>query len=267
MRQAGDTNGPPPQGTGAFVAGHPGHELRVHYWLERTRPVVFVLTDGSGHGLAGRIGSTSRVLQAAGATPGSIYGRLADRDVYEALVRRDTSLWIAFAIELSDALLRERVAYLVADAAEGFNPTHDLCRYITDAAAARVTKLTGLVLPRYEFDLDAAADADADEAIAFRLALDQPALERKLSAGLGYPEMRDEVEQLLRRFGREAFAVEAFRPATSGQVRWTGERAAAYERYGRDRIARGFYQTLITYETHLAPVQDALAAVSEVTET
>ena len=33
----------------ALVIAHPGHELRIHHWLERARPVTFVLTDGSGH--------------------------------------------------------------------------------------------------------------------------------------------------------------------------------------------------------------------------
>src|SRR5207302_1404403 len=32
--------------TSALLVAHPGHELRVHGWLERERPLVFVLTDG-----------------------------------------------------------------------------------------------------------------------------------------------------------------------------------------------------------------------------
>ena len=244
------------------MAGHAGHELRVHHWLEQVRPVVYVLTDGSGHGDAGRLASTSRTLARAGATPGSIFGRLTDRQVYDLLVRREVGFWGTLAIELAEALQRHEVDYLVADAAEGFNPTHDLCRYITDAAAARLARQTGGSLPVYEFDLDAAPDADAATAVAFRLDLDEAALERKVSAGLGYAEMRGEVEHLLARFGRAAFAVEAFRPATSGRVRWTPDRPAEYERHGRERVARGIYQTLITYEDHLAPVQAALAAVA-----
>ena len=32
-----------------LVVAHPGHELRVHGWLELARPTVCILTDGSGH--------------------------------------------------------------------------------------------------------------------------------------------------------------------------------------------------------------------------
>jgi hypothetical protein len=44
------------------MIAHPGHELRVHHWIERTRPLVFVLTDGSGHTGVSRLASTTAVL-------------------------------------------------------------------------------------------------------------------------------------------------------------------------------------------------------------
>ena len=55
----------------ALVVAHPGHELRVHGWLEVARPVVCVSTDGSGHGaLAVLHGSrTVRVRDRLLATP------------------------------------------------------------------------------------------------------------------------------------------------------------------------------------------------------
>ena len=70
----------------ALVVAHPGHELRVHGWLEKARPQVFVLTDGSGPTGSSRLRSTTRVLDRAGATAGCIYGRLADRVFYQALL-------------------------------------------------------------------------------------------------------------------------------------------------------------------------------------
>lgn len=245
-----------PPGRPALVVGHPGHELRVHHWLELVRPVVFVITDGSGHHPSGRLGSTTAVLQAAGATPGSIYGRFADREVYRRLVERDVRTFQALASELAAALAALEVEYVVADAAEGFNPTHDLCRYVTDAAVAQARLMTGRDIPAYEFDLDASPDAAAH--VAFALDLDAAALERKVAAGLGYVEMRGEVEAMLQRYGSAPFGVERFRPAISGQRGWCADEPATYERFGRERLASGYYQTLITYIEHLAPVQDAL---------
>ena len=81
----------------ALVIGHPGHELRVHHWLERTRPVTFVLTDGSGHSDHSRIDSTTQVLAHAGARRGAIYGALTDRALYQAILRGDHTIFAQLA--------------------------------------------------------------------------------------------------------------------------------------------------------------------------
>ncbi|TIU68722.1 MAG: hypothetical protein E5W25_11970, partial [Mesorhizobium sp.] len=53
----------------ALVVAHPGHELRVHHWMETAKPLVLVLTDGSGHLGVGRLDRTAEVLAGAGARP------------------------------------------------------------------------------------------------------------------------------------------------------------------------------------------------------
>ena len=250
-----------PGGRAALVVGHPGHELRVHRWLELARPVVCVLTDGSGHGEAGRLASTDQVVRAAGASAGSIYGRLSDRQVYDTLVGGNVATWITLAHELTEQLRHFDVDYVVADAAEGFNPTHDLCRYLVDAAIARLSRESGRALRAFEFDLDAAPGESVSpgESPALRIDLDEDALDRKIQAALGYTEMRSEVDAILARFGGRAFSVEAFRLAHSGATQWPLDPSPEYERHGRNRIASGIYHTLITYRTHLEPVQTALA--------
>src|SRR5262245_45171012 len=70
----------------ALLIAHPGHELRVHRWLELERPVLFVLTKGDGRAGCSRIDSTRRVLDSNGAQVGPVFGRFADRDVYDALL-------------------------------------------------------------------------------------------------------------------------------------------------------------------------------------
>ena len=252
-----------PVGRAALVIGHPGHELRVHRWLELARPTVFVLTDGSGHGQPGRLASTDRIVRGAGASAGLIFGRLTDRMLYDMLVRGEVGAWIEMASELAGHLLRLEIDYVVADAAEGFNPTHDLSRYVVDAAIARVSRESKRELPAFEFDLDAAPDADhaPPGQGSFHIGLDEEALERKIESALDYVEMREEVAALLARFGRRAFALEAFRPSRSGSARWLNE-LPEYERYGQRRVASGLYSTVITYGTHLAPVQAALSAWS-----
>ena len=73
-------------GPALLVVGHPGHELMVHGWLEAARPLVMVLTDGSGHAGVSRLPSTAALLARAGATPGPIFGRFTDVELYRALL-------------------------------------------------------------------------------------------------------------------------------------------------------------------------------------
>src|SRR5258708_4480290 len=92
-----------PDSRAALVVGHPGHELLVHGWLEETRPLVFVLTDGSGRSGKSRLASTTRVVEQSGAKAGSIYGRLTDVAAYEAILNHQFDVFARLALELCEA--------------------------------------------------------------------------------------------------------------------------------------------------------------------
>ncbi|MGE0128099.1 MAG: hypothetical protein AB7U82_08465 [Blastocatellales bacterium] len=77
-----------PNARAALVVAHPSHELRVHGWLETARPLVFVLTDGSGRSGKSRLDWTTQVLERAGVERGRVYGRLTDLEEYVAGDRR-----------------------------------------------------------------------------------------------------------------------------------------------------------------------------------
>ena len=114
---AGEPTSRPRAGEGeraALVIAHPGHELRVHGWLEQARPEVFVLTDGSGHTGRSRLASTSRLLARAGARPGCIYARLTDRDLYATLLDGQLDVFVRLAVELGEALAHSEVHVLQA---------------------------------------------------------------------------------------------------------------------------------------------------------
>jgi hypothetical protein len=160
-----------------LVIAHPGHEVRIHGWLTAARPVVCVITDGSGHTAVSRLASSARVIAEAGARQGPVFGRLSDRALYEALRQCDPAPFVALARELAALIVRERVPLVVADAAEGFNPGHDVCRFVVDAAVA-IAARHGQAAAALEFVLDAAPDdpsaPGADGAV--RLALDEGGL-------------------------------------------------------------------------------------------
>ena len=147
-------------GSAALVIAHPGHELRVHGWMARTRPVVFVLTDGSGRTGRSRIESTTRVLAALGAARGAVYGRFSDREIYRALMERETARFVALASEIAAAFATLATAEVAGDALEGYNPTHDLCRHLIDAAVG-MSRASGREITNYDFPLTGPPDAGA----------------------------------------------------------------------------------------------------------
>src|SRR6266550_3454028 len=173
---------------GALVVAHPSHELRVHGWLQMARPRVFVLTDGSGRGGRARLPSTTKVLDDVGASQGSIYGRFTDLEIYSAFLRSDFEVFILLAEELANEFRQREIEYVVADSAEGYSPTHDVCRLVTGAAVEISRRRHQRKIADYEFLVigppDECPGTICHEAIW--LNLDDEAFSRKVIAARGY---------------------------------------------------------------------------------
>lgn len=247
-----------PPGRAALVVGHPGHELRIHGWLERAQPIVFVLTDGSGHGNRSRLASSTRVIDRASGRTGSIYGRFTDAEIYAALLGADVAVFTRVAEELAAAMSSDNVAYVLSDAAEGYNPTHDICRHVVDAAVQIVRRSAPLA--SFEFAVLGPPGPANDEHIrSVCVNLDAAALERKLQAAREYTEMTAEVDAALRTWGEDAFRVECLH-AIADQNIWREpvELPPYYERHGERRTTQGTYAQVIRYREHVRPLRDAL---------
>ena len=246
----------------ALVIAHPGHELRVHHWLEVARPVVCVLTDGSGHHGSSRIATTGRILNDAGAPAGPIYGSLTDRALYKALIHHDLALFQRLANALADALVDGDIDLVACDAIEGYNPAHDICRHVVDAARVRASLRSGRPIAGYDFLLVGRPDAEAPVADAspIRLRLDDAALDRKIAAARSYAELAAEVDAAIGTHGPEAFRTECLRPI--GPVDLTAATGGQpyYEQHGARRVEGGQYAEVIRFADHLRPVAVALAA-------
>jgi hypothetical protein len=257
------SNPPPPLDLGrtALVVAHPGHELTIYHWVERYRPLYLCLTDGSGGSGSSRLGSTARLLAAVGASPGPLWGRYPDREVYRILLGGRLEELVRWAEELADVLVDAGVDCVAGDAVEGFNPSHDVCRFLIDAAVARARERTGREIHNYDFVLDGHPSTcpAALRGEALWLRLDASAVERKIRAALEYEELREEVQAALGRFGNDAFAVECLRPATTESMieRFEVE-LPEYERSGQTRVAQGVYRDVIRYRQHVLPLLGAL---------
>jgi hypothetical protein len=242
----------------ALVVAHPGHELRVHRWLELTRPVVFVLTDGSGNHGVSRLASTTALLGRAGATVGSIYGRLSDRELYRAILGGDLDLFTSLADELAQGLAGMDV--VAGDAVEGYNPGHDVCRLLLNAAVLQLEGV-GQQIANFDFPLVGAPDDCPAEtlATALRLELDEESLHRKLEAAGTYPELAGEVDAALAAHGSNRFRVECLRPVRHGlDIAPLFSHPPFYETHGEKRVALGLYGQVIRFQDHLAPLAAGL---------
>lgn len=240
----------------ALIIAHPGHELRVHHWLETAKPATLVLTDGSGRTLQSRLESTTRILQRAGGTAGPVYGRFTDADIYQAMLAGKTETFNALLEEMVNWLLAERIDYVAGDALEGYNTSHEVCRFLTGAACELASQRSGRTIRNYDFLLTGRPDECPPglqgDAICVRL--DTAAVERKLEAAQGYPELKHEVEFALKEFGTAAFAVEWLRPVANDIGLQPAATKPYYETYGEKQKAAGHYQNVIREQDHLLPL-------------
>jgi hypothetical protein len=241
-----------------FVA-HPGHELSLHGWLERTRPRVFVLTDGSGSGGVSRLASTARVLDRCGAEAGSVFGRFRDGDLYRAMLDQDVGAVLPVVRALADALSAGTETYLVADPWEFYNPSHDVCRVIADLAASLAAGQRGCAIESFDYLLTAQSRPATP---AVTIELDEEALTRKLQAADGYTELRAEVEAAIARYGRDSFRREHLYAIDGFGRLEAPDRTPFYETVGEGRVAAGSYTTVLRYEHHFLPFVMALACAA-----
>jgi hypothetical protein len=229
-----------------FVA-HPGHELRLHGWLELAHPEVAVLTDGSGSTGVSRVPSTLAVLESTGAHAASVMGEITDRDVYQAVMRCEVEEAAALTLRLASVFAAAE--FVVVDSWEGYNPVHDLCRVIGGLAAERAG------VPLYEYPVVGPfrVQGTKDEIV---IRLDDAALRRKLAAAYRYEELRGDVDAMLKDGGEESLRVEVLRPAGPPVLM----DKPFYEVHGEQQVAAGRYASVLRWREHLAPFIRALTA-------
>jgi hypothetical protein len=271
------------QGKAAIVVAHPGHEVRIHGWLEREAPTVFVLTDGSGRVGQPRIESTREYLKRFGLRHGSVFGRFTDMEVYRAVLAHDFELFLRLSEELADAFIEAGVRRVAGDAAEGYNSTHDIARLVADAAVEIASRACQTPIANYDFPVVHRPDHCKEDLRpnALWLRLDDETFGRKIDAAFEfYPELAAETRDTLRGNrqqtisdyfklkrdehaataleGLEMFRIECLRPVSTSERPFESEKPF-YETQGELRVAEGVYQEAIRYGEHIRPLASALA--------
>lgn len=248
----------------ALVLGHPGHELKVLGWTAAYRPCTFILTDGSGHGPTPRTSRSRSLLGDLEASVDSCFGNRSDRDVYAAILNRDTSFFCDQTRRLVEAFLREKINFVAGDALEGYNPTHDLCRWMINAAITLAQRQSAFAIRNYEFLLtESPTDADSRHCTTCcHFQLDERALGHKLQCALAYEELAAEVQGALDRCGRDYFATECFRLVEQPFTTHPYLQPPQYESWAEQRVASGYYRTVIRME-HVLAIMEAIRNFAE----
>jgi hypothetical protein len=232
-----------------LIVAHPGHELRLFNWMERERPIVFILSDGSGGAQNSRLDYSISAIRAAGATLIEGSGQRSDREWYAAILAGNIPAFTETADTITAAALTMHAQIVVADAADGYNPLHDLCQAIASAVVARVARHskppTFLVSP-------ATADAMGTEPIAWTL--EDEAARRKRLVVLANTALAEEVAPLLAETPDALHTEQLLVPTFDWPENWAPE----WEAFGRKRVNEGRFVTPITYRDHVLPIAKAL---------
>jgi len=239
-----------------LLVAHPGHELLLHGWISRNKPVVHVLTDGAANSSGTRLAGTAELLRGAEARAGAIFGRLSDREAYEMILERNTALLFSLVEELAEHLNNDRPAIIVSDSAEGYNPVHDLCRLIAGAAIS----MSGVPTKQYEYAVVNHPHSFDDAAIVVDLEAAEYAA--KMERARRQAGALTDIDALLAQHGADAYRRESF----CRVVDWAAIDDGApplYERYGEERVAAHRYTDVIRRREHMLPLRDALCALVE----
>ncbi|MEO7276039.1 MAG: hypothetical protein ABIX28_00220 [Vicinamibacterales bacterium] len=239
--------------TWLFILAHPGHELRAYHAMERVQPTVAVLTDGSGSTSTPRLAESRALIAHTGAEAAPTFGPLTDREAYAALLAGDAGPFLDPLDRLVDFVVTQDIDAVVIDAAEGYNPVHDVCHWMGCAAVLRA-RHRGAQVRLFELDLIAHPDSPGT---GIRLQLNDAAFTRKLDAISRYDALRAEADAAFERYGRDAFRIELLRDVVIGRPRpatWV----PYYEEVGNVRVSEGRYTSVLRYGAHVRPVIDAL---------
>lgn len=245
----------------ALVVAHPGHELRLATWVERIRPVVFIIAKGARSGRSeARIQASRALVRALGATPSEPFGMAFDAELYGWIMQGDVAAFSNLADALREAFLAESVETVVADSWQNYNPVHDLTHALARVAAAEASAILGreILVLDYPVVIGPLAHAEAGCEHS-RIVLTPAEVEAKMRLADAYPEIVEDVRALSEAVGGRAFDLESFHHPAPLRTLMCGPGGLPwYERYGEDRVKAGVYSQALRW-SHMEPIVDTLA--------
>lgn len=274
-----------------LVIAHPGHELRLYGWIAQTKPLVCILTDGSGSDDQPRLAATLNILQELGSEIGPVCGELSDRQIYRKMLHGEYDMFDDLCERLAALIAAQDIRTVVSDGIEGYNPTHDLCEVLVRTAVAITNNVTSTtrtkdgkecLVRHYTIPLMGDPRPTAQPAACraepanppFQwgdgqciIELNERELTHKLETMREYASqaggiLQQEVEDAFRSYGEDAFAREyLFASAAPGKEpeRSFLQQKPFYESHGKQRVADGRYRDVIRFHEHVLPIMNWLS--------
>jgi hypothetical protein len=248
----------------ALIIGHPGHELRAFKILKDLKPDVYILTDGSGQNNDSRLHQSIKLIESLGATYKYSFIPFPDKEIYNIILSGDLDKIKQIKKQLLISVKENNYSEIYGDALEGFNPTHDICRYIINGIVAEMEKDNPQKpILNYDFLLDKIPDMSSQKKNNLSFELSPTELEMKIKAALDYPELKAEVEMAIERFGVSSFSWELYSRITDlNQISNWKNPFPYYEEIGRKRVASGAYKNCIEFEKHIKPIAEICLATT-----
>lgn len=242
----------------ALIIGHPGHELRAFAFMKKYKPDVYILTDGSGSKNESRLYQSIKIINSLGAKYIDLVKVFKDKDLYDIILNQNLHEFESYRNDLVKVVTENNYDMIVGDALEGFNPTHDICRYLINGIVfglenpSRQNKILN-----YDLILDAAPNnvSSNQNQKGLSIELSEEEFEMKYAAAMDYPELKFEVEYAIQEYGKEVFGWESFGFVNNYlEIKnWDSEKPY-YEEFGEKRVKEGAYKNIITFENHIKPI-------------
>lgn len=245
----------------ALIIGHPGHELRVFKFVKDFKPRVYILTDGSGYDRSSRVYNSRRILESQGATCADIMGVFSDYELYQIILKNKVSVLEDLIKTIYFDLTAHNINFLFGDAIEGFNPTHDVCRYLINILVEIHSIKLSKQVSNFDFNLDGLPEECPVHLRSGMLSrkLNDAEISAKIEAAKNYPELKEDVEHTLNKFGHDAFRTECLRPVKNRKdLRGWQTSKPQYEIFGGKRVSDGQYEQVITFKDHVEPLANQL---------
>jgi len=228
-----------------LILAHPGHELRIHHWLEMNKPTVYLLTDGSGGQMASRVHFSKDLIDRCGARSGAVFGEISDKDWYASIMAGKNDLLVKTIQTIIDDAPKNYPIQIVADALDGYNPMHDMAWFIGKIVHHQI-KQKATAFPF----LASAATTNVQGSVELSIQLNTEARARKISAVESYMPLAEEARRILEQdplaFDEEKLISQSFD--------WQAKYDPLWEKIGRQRVNDGIYSDCLTFQQHVKPL-------------